>query len=463
MSVRRRALQLPALSAISIVALAVATYLAFAPGLFNDGDTGWHLAAGQWIVAHRAVPDTDPFSFTMRGHPWTAHEWLAEVVMALVLKIGGWRGLALLFAVAFGATLWLVGRSLDRSLPPRYAIVSLAGVAAILAPGALARPHLLAWPLLALWLSVLVRARLEHRAPHVASALLITIWANLHASYIIGLAIAAAFALEALVEETDRRNVIVGWGSFGLASLAAVFITPHGIQGFLYPFQVSSMKALPLIGEWRAAQLPKDLPFALFAAAIAGVAIARWRRIGVVRIAMIAGLGVLGVLHARHQAVFAIAAAIALLPRAFTQVDRVVTRRNAVTLAVAVVVLAAVRLAIPLNRPSTPNWPMTALAVIPTDLRSAPVLNSYSFGGPMIFTGLAPFIDGRADMYGDGFTLAHQRMMHGDMAEFDAAARHWKLRWVILHPQERLAGRLSTTPGWRRLYADRQAVIFVHD
>ena len=383
--------------------------------------------------------------------------------MALAFRTGGWSGLAALFALAFGGTLWIAGGALARALQPRYAILSLAGVIAILAPGVLARPHLLAWPLLALWLTFLVRARERHRAAPPAAALLMILWANLHASYIIGLAIAAAFALEALVEERDRGRAIRGWGVFGLLALAAACLTPHGLQGFLYPFQVSGMKALPLIGEWRAAKLPEDLPFALFAAAMAGVGTLRWRQIGFVRLLLIAGLAAMGVLHARHQAVFALVAAIAILPRAFGPVELARPHwlmRAAASLAL---LIAAIRIAIPLQQPQTPNWPMTALASLPSDVRAAPVLNSYSFGGPMIFAGIAPFIDGRADIYGDDFTLAHQRMMDGDMAEFDAAVRRWDLRWVILHPGQRLTSRLDRSTGWRRAYADRRAIVFVRD
>src|ERR1039457_7139840 len=32
--------------------------------LLGDGDTGWHLRTGEWILAHGRVPDRDIFSFT---------------------------------------------------------------------------------------------------------------------------------------------------------------------------------------------------------------------------------------------------------------------------------------------------------------------------------------------------------------------------------------------------------------
>ena len=48
--------------------------------LLGDGDTGWHLRTGEWILAHGRVPDHDIFSFTRSGQPWFAWEWLWDVL-----------------------------------------------------------------------------------------------------------------------------------------------------------------------------------------------------------------------------------------------------------------------------------------------------------------------------------------------------------------------------------------------
>ena len=51
--------------------------LGTAPSIFRDGDVSWQVAAGEWILRHGYIPTTDPFSFTARGHPWVAMEWLS--------------------------------------------------------------------------------------------------------------------------------------------------------------------------------------------------------------------------------------------------------------------------------------------------------------------------------------------------------------------------------------------------
>ena len=50
--------------------------------LLIDPDTMWQITVGQWILDHRAVPQTDVYSFTMRGQPWISTQWLAQVLYA---------------------------------------------------------------------------------------------------------------------------------------------------------------------------------------------------------------------------------------------------------------------------------------------------------------------------------------------------------------------------------------------
>jgi hypothetical protein len=40
------------------------------PNLLADGDTGWHIRAGDWILDHHRLPTSDFFSFTKSGQPW---------------------------------------------------------------------------------------------------------------------------------------------------------------------------------------------------------------------------------------------------------------------------------------------------------------------------------------------------------------------------------------------------------
>jgi hypothetical protein len=376
----------------------------------------------------------------------------------LAFGAGGWAALTALFATVIAMTLTLVARELVRWLPIRFALLGLAGIAAVLAPFMLARPHVLTWPILVLWVSALIRARDRHRAPPLLWAALMILWANLHASYLMGLAIAAAFALEALLQERDRRRVIIEWGAFGLLSAALAFVTPHGIQGFLYPLQVSGMKTLPLIQEWRSSRLPDDLLFFVMLAIVAIATILRGRELGLVRLVLLAGLALMAVLHSRHQPLFVLVSALVLRPT----IRRKESEGKALVWLVPVIAAAAlIRAAWPETRADSATYPESALSAIPPELRTQPIFNSYSFGGPLILNGIRPYIDGRADMYGDAFTADHNAIVLGNRPLFDRAVQRFGVRWTMLQPGSPLIAVLDHDTRWRRVYADRWAVVHV--
>ncbi|HUO55167.1 MAG TPA: hypothetical protein VMU18_10515, partial [Rhodoblastus sp.] len=87
---------LPDVAYALIAPLLVFAVALASPAVLNDGDTFWHLAAGQWILAHHQVPTTDVFSFSAPGVPWSAHEWLTEVLFAMAYGLGSWSGVVVL-------------------------------------------------------------------------------------------------------------------------------------------------------------------------------------------------------------------------------------------------------------------------------------------------------------------------------------------------------------------------------
>ena len=443
--------------------LLLAAVVAFSANLFLDGDTGWHLGAGHWILANRTVPFVDPFSHSMGGTAWTAHEWLAELLMVGAQAIGGWAGIAMLFGLAMGITVWLLLGEAMRHLPARWAVGATILSVGILLGFALARPHMLAWPLLAGWTVILLRARERNAAPPLAAALLMVIWANLHASYIVAFGLAGLFGLESLIQNRRNLPLFGRWCAFGLASLGAALVTPFGPSHLLYPFQVSGMDALPTIAEWRRS-LPSTDP--LFYACLAGAALLaglRWRSTPPLRLLLLAGLGTMAVLHARHQMLFAIIGLLVLLPMirpGFAARDRLGPVRWLVP---GLALLVAVRLLVPLQPADSGAYPLSLLAKVPEAIKQQPVINEYSQGGPLIMLGYRPFIDGRADMYGDAFTLRAKAIAKGDITAFREDAKRFSIGWVLLQSDDGLVAKLDREPGWRKFAEDEHAVVFVRE
>src|SRR5258708_35802827 len=68
--------------------------------MLGDGDTGWHVRTGEWILAHHQIPRADVFSFTKSGQPWFAWEWLWDVAFAWLHQRWGLGGVVLVRLLA---------------------------------------------------------------------------------------------------------------------------------------------------------------------------------------------------------------------------------------------------------------------------------------------------------------------------------------------------------------------------
>ena len=428
--------------------------------IFNDGDVSWHIATGQWILDHRSIPQADPFSFTWLGKPWVPIEWLSEVIYAIAYRTAGYAGLAAVVTAALIALHAAV--FINASRRSRFALLPLVAMDFVLIPMLSARPHLLTWPLLAIWTVLMLKAREEDRAPPVLAALLLTLWANLHGGFIFGLAIAGAFGLEALIECGDKPRALRQWLLFGIVCLAAIFINGNGIGGVLYPLRFTHLQMLPLIDEWKPSS-PARTPFA-FAVLAVTLALIAWKRprLSPVRWLLLAGFLGLSLLQVRHQAMLAIVAAI-ILPQGFARREegsRVEFPLGWI-LSAGAALLIVVRAAMPLQPPEDEANPWHLISMVPSKLRSQPVLNGYSMGGPLILAGIRPYVDGRGDMYGDELVVGYSKIIHGDARQFEGAVQRWNIRWAILPKQSRLIPLLDRSPDWRLSGRDPVGAIYV--
>ena len=440
---------------------------AFAPQIFNDGDTYWHIRAGQWMLAHHAVIRRDIFSYTMAGKPWPAQEWLSEILMALAWKAGGWRALHILFGFAAGATAAILGYALRDRLSPLAAFVALVFGACAIVPSLLARPHLLALPVLAGWCLGLVRARETDLAPSPWLLLLMPLWANLHGSFMFGIALAGALALEAAFETPpeQRLQTIRGWALFVAAALLAALATPHGVAGILFPFRLLGMTGLSYVSEWKSADFSTLQPFELAILAAVFVIATRGVRLTALRALILLSLVHMSLQHVRHVLLLGTAGTL-LLATPLAGVFAGEPRRSranslgAVAVAAVLALLIGLRLALPVVRGDDAASPVTALAQVPAALRQAPVLNDYTLSGYLMFRGIRTFIDGRVELYNGPFFANDMAIQQGNRAALIATLARYHIRWTIMAAGEPANGLLAGLPGWHRLYADRYAVIY---
>jgi hypothetical protein len=188
-----------------------------------DADLPMHLATGEWIARHRAVPVTEPFAWTIRGAPFYAIGWGAQLLFYLVMAVAGPLGLRLLDGVLVAcaaAAVLALGRSLRWS--PAASLILAAGnvlIAATVTVGL--RPQLLVFTYVPLAWACTALLGTERRIPAAIGLFGVSALAvNTHLYF--PLVLAPLPALWAL----DRLSL--RWAAVGcLAVLAGWLVTPY--------------------------------------------------------------------------------------------------------------------------------------------------------------------------------------------------------------------------------------------
>lgn len=436
-------------------------------GLFRDSDAGWHIRNGEAILATHHLPVTDPYSFTRAGQPWYAWEWAADVAVGAVHRLAGLSGVALFYATAIAAGVWLWFQ-LHWVLHGSFL---LAGAMAPLLLSTcnlhwLARPHVLSW--LFLLLAVLWAEHMQGSfgwRQAAAVAAFTALWANVHASFFLAPLIAIVYALR------DRRFL---WA----AAVAAVapLANPYGWQLYRHVFlYLTDSRLLARIGEFQSFDFHAAGAGQIIAALILGMT-GGGLALGQRRLEHFA-LAVLFTGMALRSARALPLAALVLLPIANAAIVRwlgpcgfvdysrrlraIDARFSGVALSPLVILVCFALLRAPRIAAATgfppDQFPVAAYSHLPSGGR---LFAPDKFGGYLIYRSAGTrlvFFDGRSDLYGAAFLEAYARMAqvrpgwHEYWQSFDFTAALVPDDWALIPALEQF--------GWKAVYRDGTATL----
>ncbi|MBV8841121.1 MAG: hypothetical protein JO000_31675 [Alphaproteobacteria bacterium] len=443
--------------------VAAGAYLVLLPvgsRLLNDADVYTHLVVGRSILANRAFPHVDTFSATFAGEPWIAKEWLSQLIYTGAYSLGGWSAMAMLAAAATAAALGLLAHALLKKLEPLAALSLTLAALVLAAPHLVARPHALALPLMVAWTAGLIRAVDERRAPSFWLLPLMLAWANLHGGFTLGLALIAPFAIEGVWQD---RKTAQRWIGFGVAAALTACITPYGPESILVTHRILGLgDALDLVVEWRPQDFSRLAGFEVLLLGGIGLALSRGVTLSPLRILVLLGLLHLALAHVRNAEILGLLGPLLLgKPR---EDARAAPPLPLMLRGVVLASLAAASVFFGTMHPVAPGasiTPSAALAAI-EKAKAGPVLNDYGFGGYLLSQGVAPFIDGRTELYGGAFTARHHRAVTlANLPDFLALLDEYNIGATLLAPSRPAVALLDRLPGWERLYADNIAVVHV--
>ncbi len=440
--------------------------------LLADPDTYWQIRIGQQILETGALPRTDTFSFTMLGQKWISTQWLAQVLYAAAFARAGWAGPVVVTAAsiagAFVILAWFVRRRLD-AVP---ALVLVMAALAIASPHFLVRPHALAMPVMVAWLAGLIAAADRSRAPSYWLLPLIALWANLHGSFILGLALIGPVALDGVlkVDAQARARMLLRWFAFGVAALVASCLTPYGVDAILAARNILNLgAALPLITEWRPVDFSRLGAFEICLLLGLGAVLLKGLTLPLMRVVLVLALLHMALSHIRNITVLALLLPLVIAAPLAARFGRADENPKAAhscgPLAVATLVAIAAMSAFVIagNRYAPSSSLAPAVAAL-KERGVSRVLNDYDFGGYLIWVGIPVAIDGRTELYGERFMveLDDAMMLKNPHALFRLLASQ-RIDATLLRRQTPAAQLLDHVDGWKKVFADDNAVAHVRD
>jgi hypothetical protein len=475
--------------------------------MLGDGDTGWHVRTGEWILANGRVPHVDMFSFTKAGQPWFAWEWLWEVMFAWLHQRAGMAAVVLVSLLVISLASALLFRLMLRHCANVFiAMLVMVSVTACSAIHYLARPHLftLLFAVIFYWILELAkegRTRLLFWLPPLTA-----IWTNIHGGFFVGVIFACTYAAGELANamiasDASERRAAAGrskpylWTALGC--MLASLVNPYGYNLHRHIFEyLTDSYQYKVIMEFQSFNFHHPVTMYFEPMLAAGVAAAVWhlaqRRF--VYAFLIVGWAHLALVAQRNVPIFMIAAAppvamaleemLQWLPKLqlagwirtaasklqtaaveFGSTDRIV--RFHLTSAAAAALLVAL-----FYTPAAPakckavydpkRYPTKALAVLRGPELSRTIFTDDEWGDFLIYS-LYPntkvFVDGRSDFYGSRFGEKCLDVLNVKY-DWEKNLSLYHINAILLPTDTPLAGTLKESHRWHSVYDDGVAIVF---
>jgi hypothetical protein len=475
--------------------------------LLGDGDTGWHIRTGEWIMSHGQVPHTDIFSFTRHGQTWFAWEWLWDVVFAWLHQHWGMAAVVVASALVISMTSALLFRLAFRKCGNPVIAIALAylGVASF-AIHFLARPHLFTLLFTVIFYTILERAR-EKRSARLLWCLppLTALWMNLHGGWFIGVVLIGLYGAgelagglfggerEGWAAAVKRTLPYAGIGALCmLASLCGPYTYHLHVHIWEYltdSFQRQhNQELLPI-----SFQNPGAIYFEILL--IAGAAACFWhlrqkRFTECLLLIFFAHLGLMAVRNVPIYGIIAVPALALAVTEWFQKLEEAPVSKWLRSLAVSARTLgdsiggmerewrvhlagaaAMALLTALLFAPSPPEkfrarfdakeFPAKAVASMGDEAAHYRIFTTDQWGDYLIYShpNNPVFIDGRNDFYGDPFCEKYLDIVQVKY-KWQKHLDEYRVDTVLLPTDAALTGALKESSRWHVVYDDGDAIIF---
>lgn len=424
-------------------------------------DYHWHVKAGEWIVQHKTVPKTGIYSWYGENLPWTAHEWLFEVIIYAINKTGGALG-TFLYSLLTGLImmailLFNVRKDLSKNavliLP--WIILSVMSINFVASP----RPHMLMFILASLMMMLLYHFKRNPDTKLIYTLPLISLaWANIHGgssnlSYVLPLLLLLTSLVDyeffsiTLTKLPYKKLVLLG--GLTAVSILMLLINPYGFEMLKYPYvNMADSLMLAFISEWASpdAKITQDV-LMVFAPIVLHVVIytVRNKKIQAEDVLYTLFFTYLTLRSGRFVYFIFLIQSLVL----FKDIQVKLPKRYDALFSGMVFILGVMFILLPLkmNRLSgTFEHPVISDEMLKVVEGAAPekLLNDYDYGGYLIYNEIPVYIDGRADMYSKNNLSAYAKFIRNNIEDLEDYIRQMQFDYILMDKKWSIVNMLKT-------------------
>jgi len=484
----------PSIADIIFICLFLSLTLIVGKGLLNDCDTGWHIRAGEYILKTHSIPRQDIFSFHAPPFSWTAHEWLSEVIMAIVHRSFGLTGIVIFFSLIISFTYYLFFKILKTE---NDIVLSIFFTLIVLFSSMLhwlARPHLFSLLLMIIWYYILDEYQYKNRNYLYVLPLIMLLWVNLHGGFLGGFILIGIYLFGNIVKFVTENDLEKGpykrkakfMGFITIVCLLVCLINPFGYHILIFPFKLVSNKyIMNNVNEFLSPNFHfhELLPFKYFLLLMFIIFALSAVKISLIELLLILMFTNMSLYSVRYIPLFSIIAAPILLRQSGTilarfdgklakflnkrsdNISEIDTSARGYLWPVAAVVLVAFfattgKIDFKFNEKTKP---IAAVKFLKKEKIAGNMFDDDEFGDYIIYAAWPEykvFIDGRSDMYGVDMLKEYLKVARVKPG-WNEVLKKYDINWIIYNANSALSQFLMQTDEWKLIYVDKVANIFV--
>ncbi len=400
-SALRQWLEAHALFVVGVCALVSLTLLGIP---YHFSQDGWLALIAGRVIAEHGVPHHDYFTNMAYGVRWVDQQWLAQLLMYELVRVGGMQLLTVLYVLLTSAAFaGAIAAARSLGAEDLHVLATLPACAFFyLMTAVTIRTQGFAYPLFVatMWLLASEARSPVRRTRAYWIFPMLVLWGNLHGSVTLGIGLSVLYGLTLLFSGLRTRGIrglADGRGlAFVVLSPLTLLATPYGTEIIhYYRVTLTNPEFSRLVTEWKPATSIPFLAALLFiliaVTALALVRVAMKARIGQARatplfdVLALLVLAIGAVTAVRNITWFGMGVMI-LLPASWTQMrgGKAAPLRRArlnSIFAIAMIAITAVTVVIVLDRPSTwftSTYPAKAIPVLQRLIKRDPKVKIFA-------------------------------------------------------------------------------------